>query len=82
MEGTLWVIVFGNSVRGKTDIGMNMRQIISEENLKRSVAENWIIIGALSVNLAGIKTGSQKVLGDNRFESSVNLEGIRSVCSR
>ena len=47
MEGTLWVIVFGNSVRGKTDIGMNMRQIISEENLKRSVAENWIIIGAL-----------------------------------
>ena len=31
---------------GRTDIGMNMRQTITEENLNKSEVRNWIITGA------------------------------------
>ena len=41
-----WIKVYGDNARGKTDIGMNIRQIISEENLNKSVARKWIITGA------------------------------------
>lgn len=37
--------VYGDNAKGRTDIGMNIRQIITEENLNKSVARNWIITG-------------------------------------
>lgn len=36
---------YGDNAKGRTDIGMNIRQIITEENLNKSVARNWIITG-------------------------------------
>ena len=44
-EGISCVKVYGNNARGKTGIGMNIRQTITEENLNKSVVRNWIIIG-------------------------------------
>ena len=40
------VKVYGNNAKGRTDIGMNMRQTITEENLNKSEVRNWIITGA------------------------------------
>ena len=44
-EAISCVKVYGNNAKGRTDIGMNMRQTITEENLNKSVARNWIITG-------------------------------------
>ena len=40
-----WIKVYGDNARGKTDIGMNIRQIFTEENLNKSEERNWIITG-------------------------------------
>ena len=45
MGGNSWIKVYGDNAKGRTDIGMNMRQTITEENLNKSVARNWIITG-------------------------------------
>ena len=44
-EAILWVKAYGDNAGGKTDIGMNIRQTITEENLNKTVVRNWIIIG-------------------------------------
>ena len=45
-EGISCVKVYGDNAKGRTDIGMNIRQIITEENLNKSEVKNWIITGA------------------------------------
>lgn len=48
-RGISWIEVYGDNAREKTDIGMNIWQTITEENLSRTVVRNWIIIGVLIV---------------------------------
>ena len=45
MEGNSWIKVYGDNAKGRTDIGMNMLQTITEENLNKSEVRNWIITG-------------------------------------
>ena len=43
--GNSWIKVYGDNARGKTDIGMNILQIFTEENLNKREERNWIITG-------------------------------------
>ena len=39
-------IIGSTNTNGRTDIGTNIRQTVTEEKLNKSAARNWIITGA------------------------------------